>query len=955
LIAAAGDTIVTLSWGPPAAPATLTSLPVTGYVVERSSTSATAGFSTIGTTLPTIRSFVATELINGFVNWFRVSAVNAVGTGAPSLVVSSMPVAGTVTVLTSSDTDVNSGASVTFTATVTTGGAPVSTGSVTFKRGPLVMASGVGTNVSGVATFTTSAIPVGSWGITAVYDGAGLFPASTSNTVVQLVQFAGGPEPTTAALTSSDATAAVGQTVTFTVTVTRTTGGLPVTTGSVTFRDGLSLISAAIVVNPSTGAASYTLATLTEGTHDITATYNGAPVYVNSTSNVVSQVIAVPTGAFPVSQTLLSSKPLAVAGEVLMFRTLILTSANPTDPVVTEGSVVFKEGTTVLGAGTPPNIYGESTFDTTSLSVGTHLIHAEYTGMPAYENDVSTPITQIIAASVPAPSPNTWQAAYDSNDLATITAWYDYNTGHLTGGFTNASLWNPAAGTNNEVLVNAAWLAAHAAPGRVVNTVGSNWTVTGLYTTKLSIQASNVTFEHCWFHRTDYASNWGQVVGFETPSGSDVDVSYSGTVLNYCTISSDGTGAAGTWGDAIFYDPVTAVADGMVANHCEITRTRAGWRMYKSATMNYCWVHDLNLYGFEPHNTAASIRDQQCRIYRNLLCDGTSSDVSLYADNLPFTNFWVTENTMWVDPRHANYEVNFPAKVVAGIDTALLEPGYVRELVGNKLQRGEATDNKYFSKITGNTYIDGEPLFGGADTVQVTGEPTCMTATSTAWIGGHNPLLATYHYTPTPSSTQLLFHGLGRAGSPTASSLTLADSTGDAWTVISETPVENAPGDLAQYGISGSLWKQQSTSSPTQTVRHVDIDPYTGSSQTAYQSALVIEVTGRTGLTLAKPVVQSAVGHLIPYGTALTSITSGTLASAATSGHLVLLFVAYVHEVYGFITPPAGWEVLGYLPDERVTSLCLWRDDFTGSSVTISGIDPALQAANAVTILCEFA
>jgi hypothetical protein len=310
---------------------------------------------------------------------------------------------------------------------------------------------------------------------------------------------------------------------------------------------------------------------------------------------------------------------------------------------------------------------------------------------------------------------------------------------------------------------------------------------------------------------------------------------------------------------------------------------------------------------------------------------------------------------MWVDPPHAALEVNFPLKgrTIGGvvINDALMQPGFVRELVGNKLERGGAGNNMYFSKVTDNSYFDGEKLFGGADTVQVPGEPTCMTATTTAWFGGHNAYLSTWYYTPSPSSTSLFFHGLGRAGEPHASGVTLSDSTGDAWFVVSETPQENAPGDLIQYAISGSLWKQQSTSGE-QTVRHIDIDPFGGSGTLAYQSAMVVELTGLTSMTLAQPAVQSGIGHLIPYGTTLTSIPSGTLASPATSGNLVLWFIAYVHEVYGWFTPPGGWNVLGYLPDARTTSVCLWRDDFTGSGATLA-LDPALQASVATTIMIE--
>ena len=115
------------------------------------------------------------------------------------------------------------GQSVTFTATVTVRGAGRrhATGTVTFHGRGDDAGHGHAQRV-GVATFTTATLAVGHHTITAVYGGDASFNASTSTTVDQEVQKA----DTTTALTSSTNPSKVGQSVTFTATVTvRGAGG----------------------------------------------------------------------------------------------------------------------------------------------------------------------------------------------------------------------------------------------------------------------------------------------------------------------------------------------------------------------------------------------------------------------------------------------------------------------------------------------------------------------------------------------------------------------------------------------------------------------------------------------------------------------------------------------------------------------------------------------------------
>jgi hypothetical protein len=137
-------------------------------------------------------------------------------------------------VLTTSAMSVVEGVSVTFTATVTSAVGPV-TGPVNFMDGNTEIGSG---NITaGVATFATSmlsggTLSAGTHTITAVYGGDVNFPTATSSPLTQTIT----KGATKTALTTSGASVAAGQQVTFTGTVSVTGSSTP--TGNVSFFDG---------------------------------------------------------------------------------------------------------------------------------------------------------------------------------------------------------------------------------------------------------------------------------------------------------------------------------------------------------------------------------------------------------------------------------------------------------------------------------------------------------------------------------------------------------------------------------------------------------------------------------------------------------------------------------------------------------------------------------------------
>ena len=126
---------------------------------------------------------------------------------------------------------------------------------------------------TGSATFASvysTTNPNGTWSLYAVDDGIG---GGTSSLGGWCVNFTVTPFATTTTVTSSQNPSIVGQSVTFTASVT-STGGTP-TVGTVQFMDGATPLGGAIALNGS-GQASISTSGLTAGSHTITAQYSGA-------------------------------------------------------------------------------------------------------------------------------------------------------------------------------------------------------------------------------------------------------------------------------------------------------------------------------------------------------------------------------------------------------------------------------------------------------------------------------------------------------------------------------------------------------------------------------------------------------------------------------------------------------------------------------------------------------
>lgn len=197
--------------------------------------------------------------------------------------------------LASSANPAASGQSVTFTSTVS-GASGTPTGSVNFRDGSVSIGGCAAVALTnGSAACTTSTLAAGSHPISASYSGNATYNSAVSGTVTQTINAPPPPPPPppakttpTVALASSADPASKGQTVTFTATIS---GSGPAPTGTVAFRDGAAAIAGCTAVAVSGAKALCSTATLSQGSHNITAQYSGDAAYNTATSNTFKQNI----------------------------------------------------------------------------------------------------------------------------------------------------------------------------------------------------------------------------------------------------------------------------------------------------------------------------------------------------------------------------------------------------------------------------------------------------------------------------------------------------------------------------------------------------------------------------------------------------------------------------------------------------------------------------------------
>jgi hypothetical protein len=264
------------------------------------------------------------------------------------------------------------GQSVTLTAAVTPATA---TGTVQFFNGAALLGSAALS--AGQAQFNTAALPVGSNSLTATYGGDASNAASTSAVTTQTVN----KTPSTAALSASSTTPALGQAVILTATVAPESA-----TGTVSFFQGATLLGTAALTS---GNAAFSWTPAGAGNFSVTASYAGDASHLTSTSPATAITVQKAASA----TTLTSSLNPSVAGAAVTFTATV-------SPATASGTVLFTStgasGNITLGTGTV--ISGVASITSSALPAGVSNVSAQYSGDANYNPSSAAPVAQTVTA-----------------------------------------------------------------------------------------------------------------------------------------------------------------------------------------------------------------------------------------------------------------------------------------------------------------------------------------------------------------------------------------------------------------------------------------------------------------------------------------------------------------------------------------------------------------------------
>ena len=153
-----------------------------------------------------------------------------------------------------------------------------------------------------------------------------------------------------------------------------------------------------VSVNLVSGSASATSQpfALPEGMPAVSAAWAGNVNFAGSTAAGTQTVIGTPTATALAS----SQNPSMVGASITLTAAVSSSVAGTTIPT---GSVVFQDGTTILGSGTLGST-GTATFATIALTAGAHSIQATYAGDSFFAGSVSPALSQVVHGPAVAPT-----------------------------------------------------------------------------------------------------------------------------------------------------------------------------------------------------------------------------------------------------------------------------------------------------------------------------------------------------------------------------------------------------------------------------------------------------------------------------------------------------------------------------------------------------------------------
>ena len=262
------------------------------------------------------------------------------------------------------------GQSVTFTATMNV----TATGTVQFLDNDTLF--GTATLSGGACSVSTSALTQGTHTISLAYSGDATYMSTSGGGVIQTVK----PKPvsTTTIVTSSQNPTLYSTSVTLTAMVTPASA-----TGTIQFMDGANPIATVPVTS---GAATFSFASLSVGTNSIIAIYSGDANSLTSTSTALAQVVNKVTTTTAVAS---SANPSTAGGSITL-----TANVTPAAVIIANGTVQFLDGATVLGVSTLSS--GGTSFTIASLAAGTHSLTVVYGGDANNLASTSPALVQVV-------------------------------------------------------------------------------------------------------------------------------------------------------------------------------------------------------------------------------------------------------------------------------------------------------------------------------------------------------------------------------------------------------------------------------------------------------------------------------------------------------------------------------------------------------------------------------
>lgn len=287
------------------------------------------------------------------------------------------------------------------------------TGTVAFYDGANLL--GTGTLSFGVTSITVPDLDIGSHQMTAQYGGSLTHLSNSSSSTPVVIQLI--PTASTLSVTGGEGdegdASPYGTSLTFTATVANTNGSALAPGGTVTFKDGGTILGTAAL---GAGRAVMTVPQLAAGVHSFKAEYSG------DAKHGVSSSTAVPHTVNKAGTVITIAEPSPIeAGESVSWTVRVVNTVN--NSLIPTGTVTFKQDGQAITPAAALDGSWEAAITLMGLPAGDRSIEAEYAGdanhLASTAAAVTQPVTKAPVHVQLSYTPQTGETVY--GHLVTIT------------------------------------------------------------------------------------------------------------------------------------------------------------------------------------------------------------------------------------------------------------------------------------------------------------------------------------------------------------------------------------------------------------------------------------------------------------------------------------------------------------------------------------------------------